>query len=762
MDGARRARAARRRGDAGFTLVELIAAMSIFGIILTLVVGIIAYLSATTYRSINVSQQTNTAQVGVARAEQFLTGVVPPMVAATSSFPSSTATSPSLSSTTPCWGTSQPASTTIPSTSTTIPSTGQSLTSPSRTSISLAHDYDLVWCGYAPNSSTASVYEGSLSGCSGTYGNCTFTVNSFGSAGCVPGVGSPSANGSNSGCTSASTVLSIAHVWCDAYCQGTSGATKNAAGTSVPVACIDVAGNTSSTCANDTPPLFSYFASGNGRYTTTINDAAVVSGQTTATFSSSGTPGISAGMSITGAGIAAGTTVSSVTLTSGDSYTLTMSAAATATPAGGTESLTVTGTNYQNSLNYSVANETTTCPSGTQLFLDLAQSSSSPSTCADPTSFLPGIQNVTLNLTILSNNGKPGGGTSAGQASTGSAATAGATIDNQILLANQLQANQSCGSTTFEYPPDLTSLFPLDSTSNPQTDLGQTSNGTSQTDVQMQYTTNTNAAPTNANGAVANPTLTSTGPVPCNASSTPGTAFNGTDQYLIDDYWDTPTPTTACAQAVPCLWGTSSSTGMTVEAAIEVPAGTSASTRERIVSIGDASGSTAATAQGIELALKPASAAAGLASGGTVNCGENGGNLSGYQPGGIVASIDGGSWFACLPTGLAANTWYLVAATFTWTASTASAVVYISGSGSVGATDEGTDPLAGLSSYLPSNAAGCPLVIGAAANSTGLTTGCTTGGVPANFFDGDIADVATFSTALTSTQILTQYNELLQ
>ena len=729
--------------------------MAIFGIVLTLVVSIIAVLSASTYRSLNVSQQTNSAQVSVSRTEQFLTGVVPPMVAATSTFPSSSATSVALGSSTPCWGTSQPASTTLPSTpgtvpAGTIPANGQTLTFPSRASISMAHDYDMVWCGYAPNSSTANVYEASLSGCSGTYGNCTFTINSFG-PGCVPGVGSPASNGSSSGCSAASPVLVLSHIWCDSYCQGSSGATMNTAGTSVPVACIDVTGNTQATCANNTPPLFSYFAGGNGRYTTTINNASL-NGTTSVTFESGATPGISAGMSVTGVGIPTGTTVSSVASGSGDSYTLTLSATATVgsalTPV--TENLTIAGTNYLNTLNYTVANEKldTSCPTGTQYFLDLAQSVSNPSTCYDPATFLPGIQDVTLNLTLLSNNGTPGGSNATGKASTSSA-----TIDNQILLANQLQANQSCGATTFEYPPDLTSFFPLDSAANPLTDLGQTNNDTSQTDVQMQYTNNTSSPAYNSNGTAANPTLTTSGPLACNSASTPGTAFNGTSQYAVDNYWDQVTPATACALAIPCLWGTSSSTGMTVVGWVQVPTETVAATRERILSNGNASGNNSTTGApgGIELALKPASS----------TCGEqaNGTNLSGLQPGGIVASIDGGSWYQCLPNGLVANTWYFVAATFDWSGTTPTATVYISGSSANNTV--GTVPDT-LGTYYPNNTPGCPLLIGAAANSTFVTTNCNTTGVPADFFLGDIADVATYSTVLSGNQIQTLYNELSQ
>jgi len=730
----RRPPRAGRRDDGGFSLVELIVAMSILMLVLALVVSIVAVLSATTYRSLNVSTQTNTAQVSTTRFEQFMTGIVPPMVAATSSFPSSTATSAAISSATPCWGTSQPASTTLPSTSSTIPSTGQSLTAPSRVSVTVAHDFDMVWCGYAPNTSTPSVYEANLQGCSGTFGNCTLTIENYGT-GCVPGTGSPGANGSSSGCTSGTVVLTIPHVWCDTYCQGATSSAKNPSGATVSVACLNVPGNTTAKCANATPPLFSYFNSGNGRYNTTVNSVTVTDNSATVSVSSGGFNGITAGMTINGTGIPSGTTVSSV---SGNS--LTMSGNATATSS---ESLAFVGTNFQNSLNYVVANETApSACTGFSLFLDLAQNSAA--SCSDPVSYLPGIQDVTLNLTILSNGGTPGGGNSTSQASTSSA-----TVDNQILLSNQLQANSSCGASTFEYPPDLTSYFPLDDSQNPMADLGQTSNGTSQTDIQMQYNTNTNAAAsmTLANGGPSNPNSSSTGPLACNANTAVGTAFNGSTEYGVDDYWDNVTTPSNCSTSLPCLWGPSSATGMTIEGWVEVPTGTVQSTRERILSDGDTS------AQGIELALKPASATCGES---VVNGSPT--NTNGYQPGGIVFSADGGSWYTCLASGLAAGTWYFVAATVTW-ASTVSATVYIDASSS--GTTVGTAP---TTSGQPSNSPGCPVVIGAEANSaaTPVTTACSSTGTPGNFFDGDIADVATYSTALTATQLLTQYNELSQ
>ena len=707
----------RRCSDGGFSLVELIVAMSILMLVLALILTIVGVLSVTTYQSLNVSQQTNSAQVSVANFQQYLDGVAPPMVAATVSFPTSGTGTPPLTTSTPCWGLSNPAS----------GATAQSLSQPSRDSITVAHDFDMVWCGYAPQTSTASVYEATVNPTSctgGTYGNCTLTVTNYG-ASCQPGIGVPGSGPTSTGCSTGNTVLSIPHVWCDTYCQGSKNSVTNQGGNTVNVACIDVPGNTSTTCANATPPLLSYFSAGNGRYNSTVNSVTLTTSTpsiATVSGTTSGFPGIVAGMTVVGANIPSGTTVVSVAAgTNATNLTMSNSYSGAANT---TESLSFVGTNFQNSLNHLVSNESfaTGC-TNTGVALDLGQQSGATTSCMDPISYLTGIQSVTLNLTILSNSGTPGGS----NAKTGNAANSSATFDNQVLLTNQVQANNSCGAATFEYPPNLTSFFPLDDAQNPMADLGQSSNGTSQTDIQMQYNTNTNSSPTLANGVLANPSPVTPGPLACNSLTAGAAQFNGSSEYAVDDYWSTAT-----------LWGT---TGLTVEAEIMVPTETTAATRQRIISDGYATGTSSSNGGGIELALKPAN-----------SCG-----TSGNQPNGIVFSYDGGSWYTCLAAGLTAGT-YFVVATVNYSA-TPPVNVYINGS-------DANEVPNGLQWAVtePTNTAGCPLVIGATANSTGVTSSntCAANGVPALFFNGKIADVATYSTALSPTQILTQYNELSQ
>jgi hypothetical protein len=121
----------------------------------------------------------------------------------------------------------------------------------------VAHDFDMVFCAARPGSATPRVYEINLTGCSGTYGNCTLQVTDYGTS-CAPGVGSPSVN-----CTG-TIAASVHHVWCDAYCQGTTGAGSNPQSTSVAMACWNVSG----VCPGHTPPLFEYFSS-TGQYSST-------------------------------------------------------------------------------------------------------------------------------------------------------------------------------------------------------------------------------------------------------------------------------------------------------------------------------------------------------------------------------------------------------------------------------------------------------------------------------------------------------------
>ena len=167
----------------------------------------------------------------------------------------SSATAQQLSLTSPCWGAGQPAG----GKGQTLPPTSPSTATPARSALTLAHDFDVVFCAYKPQTNTPHVYEISLSSCSGTYGNCRLNVTDYGTS-CIPGVGSPSsATLGASGCSSGKVVETFSHIWCDAYCQGSTSAGTNAAGQSVARACQDVPGNTVAGCATETPPMFEYF-----------------------------------------------------------------------------------------------------------------------------------------------------------------------------------------------------------------------------------------------------------------------------------------------------------------------------------------------------------------------------------------------------------------------------------------------------------------------------------------------------------------------
>ena len=243
-----------KRSESGMTLIEALISSVIFVIVLSMVLIMITTLDSTTTEQIATSQEAEQAQTAASFLEQYLGNTVPPMVAATS------ATPPALSSASPCWGGSQPSSGTS-----LAAANSQMLPSPSRVAITVAHDFDLVFCAYKPESSTPHVYEAHLMNCtSSVYGNCTLKVADYGTS-CTPGTGSP--NGA--GCANPpSAVESVPHVWCDAYCQGTTGAGSNPQHTSVPRACWDVPANTVAGCAGHTPPLFEYFGD-SGQYGST-------------------------------------------------------------------------------------------------------------------------------------------------------------------------------------------------------------------------------------------------------------------------------------------------------------------------------------------------------------------------------------------------------------------------------------------------------------------------------------------------------------
>ena len=244
-----------KRPETGMTLIEMMISSLIFAAVVSMVLVMVSTLDTTTTQSIQSSQEAEQAQTAASVLEQYLGNTVSPLVAAIGAGNPSSEASAALSTTAPCWGASQPTS----GTSLASPST-QTVTSPSRLAVTVAHDYDMVFCAARPGSAIPHVYEINLnptSCTSATYGNCTLQIVDYGTS-CAPGAGSPAAK-----CTG-TIAASVQHVWCDAYCQGKTGTGSNPQGTSVAMACWTVSG----ICSGHTPPLFEYFSS-KGQYSST-------------------------------------------------------------------------------------------------------------------------------------------------------------------------------------------------------------------------------------------------------------------------------------------------------------------------------------------------------------------------------------------------------------------------------------------------------------------------------------------------------------
>ncbi len=232
--------------EAGMTLIETMISSLVFAVVISMVLVTMGTLDSTTTQAVQTSQEAELAQSAASYLDEYLSAVVPPMVAAVAAGNTSAESSVALGPGAPCWGASQPASGSL----------AQSVAEPSRMAITVAHDYDLVFCGEKPGTATPQVYEITLAGCtSATYGNCTLQIVDYGTS-CEPGIATPS----GSGCSSPGAVVaSVPNIWCDSYCQGATGAGQNPAGTTIPRACWDVPGNSVSGCSAHTPPLFEYF-----------------------------------------------------------------------------------------------------------------------------------------------------------------------------------------------------------------------------------------------------------------------------------------------------------------------------------------------------------------------------------------------------------------------------------------------------------------------------------------------------------------------
>ncbi|MGO9342968.1 MAG: hypothetical protein ACLP6E_10685 [Acidimicrobiales bacterium] len=278
----------RGRSESGMTLVEAVIASFVFVIVLSMVLIMMSTLDATTTQAVQTAQEAEQAQTAASFLEQYLSGAVSPMVAAVSAGNPSTESAPALSGAgtiSPCWGASQPSSG-----SATAGTNAQTVSQPSRIAVTVAHDYDLVFCADKPDTSIPQLYEINLANCSSkTYGNCSLQITDYGSS-CAPGTGSPNSSSTGSTCSGSGKVVeSIPHVWCDSYCQGVTGSGTNPAGTTgIARACWDKPGNTVAGCSVNTPPLFEYFSS-TGQYGTSVTqDSASINYEVENTGSSTG------------------------------------------------------------------------------------------------------------------------------------------------------------------------------------------------------------------------------------------------------------------------------------------------------------------------------------------------------------------------------------------------------------------------------------------------------------------------------------------
>lgn len=229
------------RGSAGFTLVELLVAMLLLSIAISMSFIVATNMDTVTVSTLRQSHAAESVQVGMSEVAQYLRGAVSPTAAAATQN-ATVASSPS------CWGTSSPS-----------PSGGYPLTPSGAASLAVvtASSFDLVYCGYAPastrstSSKTPGVYEITFApgSCRGV-GYCTLAVYSCG-ANYNPGAAAVASSTYTQPSTCVSSaghpVWEVQNVWCDSSCQ--SGTAGGAPG--------------------DTPPLFSYYEGSAGEYSST-------------------------------------------------------------------------------------------------------------------------------------------------------------------------------------------------------------------------------------------------------------------------------------------------------------------------------------------------------------------------------------------------------------------------------------------------------------------------------------------------------------
>lgn len=293
----RRAAGSGRLGpEGGFTLVELLVAMAVSIIALTITAEVVNVVTKDSATQLAVGRETVTGQVALDGVAQYLAGAVTPLEAYAEADDTSLRTTvPSGTSPQLCWNSTYPGSapdspliadnpdgTTYaappyPPDTPAVP--------PDALSVIYAHDYSVELCAYPPGSSSPRVFQLTMpfSTCTDPYtvagassvGDCTLEVVEYPTDYGVADYNAPG-NGT--------VVDQVRNVWCDEGCQqalpgssGTGSLTNGScwsylvllSGESAPGPC---SGITTGNETSYTPPLFTY--AGGTTLASTHNQAA--------------------------------------------------------------------------------------------------------------------------------------------------------------------------------------------------------------------------------------------------------------------------------------------------------------------------------------------------------------------------------------------------------------------------------------------------------------------------------------------------------
>lgn len=273
-----------RRTERGASLVELLMAVVIIGVVLAMTFVIVVSVDTDAGSQLAQGRATETAQVSLDGLTQFLAGAVSPIQAyAAHGNPAGAEPTSGY-----CWNTvdpgpdspSSPASPLIgtdPAGTSPAPAeypAGTTLVDPSALSIIYAHDYDVELCAYPPNETTPEVYELYMNEatCVPTTDLCDVDVVRFGTASDPYNAAQDYQPAQPAAAPNATVVGVVHHVWCDQACQaGTScwSYLPPVAGRpqTVPPSCsgVSVAGE-----AQFTPPLFTYLGGASGQDPTNV------------------------------------------------------------------------------------------------------------------------------------------------------------------------------------------------------------------------------------------------------------------------------------------------------------------------------------------------------------------------------------------------------------------------------------------------------------------------------------------------------------